>query len=148
MTFRNADIPAVGKVAYFIKLHLDTIKCSGSSNLRSDHMTYVVEGKERPMYIVSRNPVTRRGRAWMKVLPITSKGPSDKRALGDELIAMGRCIESGCESFISLVMLELPDNMLARTNGKARVVEPCDPLGFGSAIKLLNFRLMNRRRDS
>ena len=139
----DRGIPREGDVAYFVKLHLDTLQMTGTHASLPGHRQYSLEGKSRPMLVVRLLPERERGRRWLLVLPITSKGLDSRgnRKIGLEPI--GNCLEPSCDSFVELNVHKLPENMICRTSdGQLNRLTPCDPQLFANAVKVLMHKTM------
>ena len=142
----DRSIPKEGDVAYFVKLHLDTLQMTGTHPSRQNHRLYSLEGKSRPMLVVRLLPERERGRRWLLVLPITSKGLDTLGNRKDGLQPIGNCLDSSCDSFVELNVCKLPENMICRKNdGQLHRLTPCDPTSFANAVKVLTHKLMKSR---
>lgn len=123
MSHRRDDrqLPSDGDVAYFVKLHLDTVECTGPHSTRTDHCCYRVDGKARPMIVIRRIERRRRGRTWFVVLELTTKGLSENGEVMDGYMSIGRAVDRDRDSFVGLKPDELPENMLSFKDGRAAV---------------------------
>src|SRR6478609_6653752 len=139
MTMSNTIIKE-RDVVYFVHLHLDTARRLNESARHENEKVYRVEGKPRPMLVMSRLQ-KRRGRDWFRVLPITSKGKDKTGKLLPDIEYIGDCLNVGRESYVKLDPRDLPENMLSVEDGKSLVVTPCDHFAFANAIKVLERKL-------
>ena len=142
----DRNIPNEGEVAYFVKLHLDTLQLTGPHPVVQEHCLYSLEGKSRPMLVLMVLPERERGRRWLLVLPITSKGLDARGNRKSGLEPIGNCLESSRESFVETNVQKLPENMVCRTsNGQIHRVAPCDPQSFANAIKVVAWKAMKSK---
>ena len=149
MTNSRADssIPKEGDVAYFVKLHLDTLQMTGTHPSRPDHWLYSLEGKSRPMLVIRLLPERVRGRRWFRVLPITSKGSDGNGKQKNGVEPIGNCLDPAVLSFVELEPQVLPENMICRkSDGQLDRVTPCDPSSFANAVKVLMVRMYKSMR--
>ena len=140
----KAEMPAAGQVAYFVDLHLDTVRVVERNTRKEDIWWYRAEGKTRPMYVLAASPKRERGKRWFTVLSITTKGLDEKERLRDSHIHIGECICPDQDSYVDLRPQRLPENMLSRRAGESPIVSPCDRLGFDSATRIIAFALTRR----
>jgi hypothetical protein len=139
--------PGERDIAYFVDLHLDTVAIL-QADRKEKHWIYTVVGKPRPMVVMRRLPGRERGRVWFRVLRITSKGLDEQGRLLPDMQRIGRCIDPDRESFVKLEALKLPENMLSAMDGSSSVHQPCDPLSFGNAVKVLQFKMLRAQQEA
>ena len=131
------ELPNVGQVAYFVDLHLDTVREDNPHPHCQGTWVYYAEGMPRPMYVLAAPKKSERGRRWFVVLPITTKGPDERGATRRNLLHIGECIDPGKDSFLRLEPKRMPENMLHPMNGRSPVCGPCDERGFQNVVKLV-----------
>ncbi len=136
-----APLPSEGDVAYFVHLHLDTAAVKGAHPRQTATWVYHVEGKPRPMLVLTCLKQCDRGRRWFLVLPITTKGYDGKGRRRSDVEPIGRCIDPDRDSFVRVEPCRLPENLLFCGNGGSAIVRSCDPLGVGNALKILEHKL-------
>ena len=124
-------LPRAGQVAYFVHLHLDTARDDGAHPVLHNERVYRVDGKARPMLVLTELK-PERGRRWLLAVPITSKGIDAKGNLKPDHIRMDRCLSADMESFAMLPPQRLPDNLLCGTAMRA-----ADPFAFQNAVKVI-----------
>lgn len=137
MRHRDEGLSLAGKVAYFVHLHLNTVKEIGPSPEISDERVYSVIGKARPMVVMCRERKLERDKNWYLVLPVFSNGLDAGGKLKQYFEPIGDCLETSHESFVHLVPLRLPENMLSTRDGRSALLKPIDPLAFAHALKSL-----------
>lgn len=130
-------LPVGGQVAYFVQLHLETAQEREKHPHLQRVRVYSVDGKARPMLVLTQLSKPARGRRWFLVLPITSKGQDARGRTRTDVQRIGNCLDPERPSFVKLEPVRLPDNLLSSGCGQTPVVQPCDPQAFGNAVKVL-----------
>lgn len=136
-------LPNEGEATYFVKVHLDTLNLVGPHPTIPECRLYALEGKARPMLVLRVLPGRERGRRWLLVLPITSKGLDGRGNRRTDVEPIGNCLDSCRESFVEMSPQKLPDNMICRTD-EGRIHRPplCDRQAFANAVKVLTWKVM------
>lgn len=116
------ELPREGDVAYFIKLHLDTVRREGPAE-KPDESMYSVRGKSRPMFVVRCDTVD--GRHLFQVFPLRRSGSR-------ETVRIGCLIDPNRQSFVETRPLWLPANMAGS------ITKRCDRIAFNSIVSILN----------
>jgi hypothetical protein len=127
-------MPKEMDIAYFVHLHLNTIKSTTEPSHREGHCCYRVEGKPRPMLVLTVLP-EERGCRWFRVLAITSKGKDVQGKLKRGFIPIGKLRDHDCVSYITVDdNRKLPENMVHRANRRSPIIDSMDRLGFDNVI--------------
>ena len=126
----------VGKVAYFVHLHLDTAHFTSEHQHRAGHLVFDIEGKARPMLVLAHLGRSR-GRTWFLTCLVTSKANNGSDHKRQDLMPIGTCITEDKDSFVDLTPLRMPDNLIHRKANKPPQVKPVNPLAFQSAVKVI-----------
>lgn len=130
-----------GMVVWGIHLHKDTVRVVDKHEHKAGHNWYEVEGKRRPVLVVSRR-TKERGRIWFTVLPITSKGQDEKGHTKPGYLGIGETIEESIQSYVKLVTEDIPDNLISDDGRTCDVVKDLDPLTFSCIHKIHSKRAM------
>lgn len=142
------DLPRDREVAYFVKLHLDTIVRKGDHPRNGGEAIYSVDGKPRPMLVLQRLQERERGKLWFLVLPVTSAGLDGNEKPKASVQPIGNCIDKHKDSFVEMDVQKLPDNMIVRGSvGEVRRLAPCDPLTFMNVVKIVEHKVLKHGRS-
>ena len=135
-TDRTEVLPSAGDVAYFVKLHLDTVRFVKHSDERKKIGLYEVEGKARPM-LVCEVVAGNSGRCSFRVFPMTSIGVDGEGRPQQYRIPVGRL---GFETTNSYVVADdihrLPENMLSPDEDGECIIQSLGKLTLGHVIKI------------
>ena len=130
----ETQLPKERDIAYFVHLHLDTIELASEPSYREGHCIYRVEGKPRPMLVLTVLP-DQRGCRWFRVLPITSKGKDANGQLKRGCVPIGKLPDHDCVSYITVDdSRKLPANMVDRANRRSPTVLSIDRLAFDNIL--------------
>ena len=125
-----------GTVAYFVHLHLDTAKQIAKHAHREQHWVYEVEGKPRPMLILSK-PRSERGQHWYRVSPLTTKGLNEQGACKPRHVRIGTLCNQDSESYVIAEVYNVPENLVHLVHGRSPVIGTIDRLAFGNILKIV-----------
>lgn len=133
-----------GQVAKFAYLHLDTAQHIDTHRQKGGTNIYRIEGKVRPMIVMSIRATRIRGRCWYMVAKVTSKGLCEDGSLKRGFEPIGNCIEEDTESFVQLFLECYPDNLLCYDGNHPDRCEPSDRIAFQYAIRVLQHKLLKK----
>lgn len=136
-----SDVPSAGEVAYFVHLHLNTVRDVGMHVHKEKVRMYHVEGKPRPMLVLMQLTEPEYGERIFIVLPITTKPKDGKDRLRTDLLRIGDCIDKDRNSFISLRPQRLPGNLLSNRGDKSPIKEIADSIGVRCVFNIVMDRL-------
>ncbi len=119
-----------GHIAYFVKLHLDTVKVVDK---REEVWSFRVDGKARPMLV--RRVTEANGVKWFRVFHLTTKGKDRNGNVKPDLFPVGHILEAEKESYINRNAELLPENMIWTRNEFTPKL--LDRLEFQSVLKIL-----------
>lgn len=90
----STRLPNEGEAAYFVHLHLTTVRPKGPHPHRHGEWVYEANGKPRPMLVIRALPKRDRGARWFLALPITSKARPERDNM---LESIGTCLSESTE---------------------------------------------------
>ena len=133
-TDRNEVLPSERDVAYFVKLHLDTVRFVKHSDEPKKIGLYEVEGKARPM-LVCRVFGKGSGRRFFRVFPMTTVGFDELGQPKACRVSVGRLPNKTKESFVMVDDIQtLPENMLSPDWGRPSEFQTLEPHAFRHAL--------------
>ena len=130
-----------GDVAYYIRLHLDTLRYLGDHPENRDDRMYEVAGKARPMIVIKVISTDRSGRSKYQTVSLTSKGRDWNGDLRPGFVRLGDLLQNGTESFVKLSVDETPDNLI-QPPGKLKAL---DQLSFNAIISILQKTMISSK---
>ncbi|MFI5456921.1 MAG: hypothetical protein ACHRXM_15860 [Isosphaerales bacterium] len=101
-----------GDVVYFHDLQLDTARRVTQMPVYQDIHRFEVEGKSRPMLILSEIEITKKGKGvrLLQVLKLSTKFSETKRKLG--YVKVGRIVDDDRDSYADKTPYWLPANLI------------------------------------
>ena len=139
------ELPAALDVAYFVKLHLDTVNPSEKvSSGQNGEFRYQIMGKPRPMLVLSRLDQVERGRAWFLAAALTSKGHDPRGMPRPNYEPIGRSVFPDRDSFIVLCPQRIPENLLDAGGRRSAVVKPHDRLASQNVFRIIAHKLLKQ----
>ena len=131
-TDRNEVLPSAGKVAYFVKLHLYTVRFVKHSDELKKTGLYEVEGKARPMLVCE--VLAGNAGCSFRVFPMTTKS-AKQRGNPEYRVPVGRLPNETKESFVMVDDIQiLPENMLSPDWARPSEFQTLEPLAFRHAL--------------
>ena len=133
-TSRDFSVLKAGDVAYFVKLHLDTLKPIDKHPNKPSHWVYRVEGKRRPMLIYEVK-VQADGHRTFVVFPIRSQDKHGGTGKPNR-IRLENLLKPKKVSYLEKTCQELPQNMFHPLDSNW-VVKSLERLAFDNIKKML-----------
>ncbi|MEI8376250.1 MAG: hypothetical protein WCJ35_25800 [Planctomycetota bacterium] len=140
------SFPKAEEIAEFVHLHLDTVAVNGPHPKHEGEYIYQVEGKPRPMLVLSRLD-EERGQVFFLVLPITKVGYVNGK-LRKRVEPIGDCITPGVQSYVLTEPCRLPANMLHCAPGQSPIRRLRNRFAFLHAIKKVQDRVLHATESS
>lgn len=133
---RHANAPSLhpGDIVYFSYLHVHTASKVEKHPHKENTSYFRLEGKPRPMLIVSEKTLSEQGKTWYRVAKLTTKplDARDRPKAGYK--SLGACVRPDRVSYVFLCPEWYPENLLE----SEREIAQLDPLEFGALLEEMN----------